>query len=199
MEKLALTDRQTIAEEIVDNLIALHSRTTADGFGWIGEVKSVPSWQAYYHPVAASVVDKAVELERQGLLSSQVIRVLQQAMQRFDRIFTEMIEQPSLIHGDYNTWNIMLNHEKTHAIALIDPFHCGWADSEYDLYQLDNANGKDFGLLEGYLQKQGCSRLFTQKRCFYELFTEINHYYDSGVEPDQEAVEKLADRLWRQW
>ena len=105
------------------------------------------------------------------------------------------IERASLIHGDYNTWNILLDKEKTCVTAFLDPFGCCWADSEFDLYQLDNANGKEFGLLQCYAKKKKLSSNFYEKRCFYELFTEINHYYDSHVRVDLKAVKKLAMRL----
>ena len=67
--------------------------------------------------------------------------------------------------------------------------------NEYDLYQLDNANGKSYGLLKKYAQKFPLSPNFKQKRCFYELYTEVNHYYNSHVEVNQEAVEQLAIKL----
>lgn len=80
-------------------------------------------------------------------------------------------------------------------MAAIDPFGCCWADSEYDLYQLDNANGKGYGLLQRYAGKMPLSGNFEEKRCFYELYTEVSRYHDACVEVNQEAVGILAGRL----
>lgn len=89
----------------------------------------------------------------------------------------------------------MLDEKRSRAVAVIDPFHCCWADSEFDLYQLDNANGKEYGLLKRYSGKMPLSENFEAKRRFYELYTEVNHYYDSRVEVNLKAMEKLAMRL----
>lgn len=39
------------------------------------------------------------------------------------------------------------------------------------------------------------SENFEVKRRFYELYTEINHYYDSHVEVNLKVTERLAQRL----
>ena len=91
------------------------------------------------------------------------------------------VESACLIHGDYTTWNIMLNEELTEATALIDPFGCMWADRELELYQLENVNGKDYRLLERYRAAVPLSPNFEVKNCFYRLFTEIMHYHDASV------------------
>jgi len=80
-------------------------------------------------------------------------------------------------------------------VAVIDPYNCCYGDSEFDLYQLNNANGKAFGLLEKYKNKQRVSENFELKMAFYELITEIMHYYDSDVIPNQELVDSQAMRL----
>ena len=79
--------------------------------------------------------------------------------------------------------------------AVIDPCGCMWADSEYDLYQLNNANGKHLKLLETYARKKQLSENYRQKMAFYELFTEIEHYHNSGYPVIQKLIKKQADNL----
>ena len=87
------------------------------------------------------------------------------------------------VHGQARLLlNVMLDRGRSRAVAVIDPFHCCWADSEFDLYQLDNANGKGYGLLERYGEKMPLSDNFEAKRRFYELYTEVAHYHDAQVE-----------------
>lgn len=187
--------KDTICENIVDNLIAFHKVVNMQGFGALSSEKYCSNWQEYYYPMAKSIVQKAKILLEKEQLSTMVLSILEQSIKQFNDIFYLPITQARLIHGDYNTWNIMLDEKRSHAIAVIDPFQCCWADSEFDLYQLDNANGKEYGLLKRYSKKIPLSENFESKRRFYELYTEINHYYDSQVKVDLKAVEVLAERL----
>ena len=187
--------RDSICESIVDNLIGYHNVVNPEGFGILSSGTYCPTWQEYYQPIARGIVEKAGRLREKGQLSDRVLSVFRQSMERFGHIFRRPITQARLIHGDYNTWNVMLDRDRSRAVAVIDPFHCCWADSEFDLYQLDNANGKGYGLLERYAQKMPLSEDFEAKRRFYELYTEVAHYHDAQVEVNLEAVERLAERL----
>ncbi len=187
--------RRNICENIVDNLIGYHSVISEDGFGQIGQGEKFATWQEYYYPIAVSIVKKAERLHEIGQLSDHILTVFKSSIEHFDDIFYLPVTEARLIHGDYNTWNIMLDSDTEKALAVIDPYNCCFADSEYDLYQLDNANGKEYGLLKKYSRKVKLSPNFAVKRCFYELYTEVCHYYDAHVVPNIPAVEELARRL----
>lgn len=115
-----------------------------------------------------------------GNLDLTIFEIIDKAYKSYDDIFYLPITKACLVHGDYNTWNIMLNQELTDVVAVIDPFNCCWADPEIDLYQLNNANGAYFSLIERYKKKRQLSENFNLKNSFYELFTEIMHFYDAG-------------------
>ena len=181
-ENLTEESRKNISEEIIENLLAYHRTINPAGFGLIGAETFVDEWCSYYRPIANNILAKAKLMLEQGKMYPEAFRIMELAMEHYDDIFYLPIKEARLIHGDYNMWNIMLDKSKEHAYAVIDPFNCCYADSEFDLYQLDNANGKDFGLLNLYMEKQPVSENFRLKRAFYELFTEINHYYDSNVD-----------------
>lgn len=195
VSELPEMSRNAICEHITDNLIAFHNVVNTQGFGQLYAEKHCSQWQEYYYPIAEKIVGKAKILLEKGQISKGVFWVFEQSLKQFEQIFYLPITQARLIHGDYNTWNVMLDEKRSHAVAVIDPFNCCWADSEFDLYQLDNANGKGYGLLKRYSQKMPLSENFEAKRCFYELYTEINHYYDSHIEVNQNAVEALSKRL----
>lgn len=189
--------RIRICEQIVDNLIRLHEAVHTEGFGPLDAETFCPSWKDYYYPIARSIVKKAYALHEKGQLTENVLNIFERSIRCFDEIFACPVKKASLIHGDYNTWNILLSPDKSSAYAVIDPYGCCWADSEYDLYQLDNANGKAWGLLKRYAEKCQLSPDFPVKRAFYELYTEISHYYDSGVPVIPELVRRQAETLER--
>jgi len=187
--------RTIICENIVDNLIAIHNDINEEGFGELTTRKFYPTWQDFYHPKAQKTIEKAKELLIAGQISEFVFHVFEFSFDRFDQIFYLPITEARLIHGDYNTWNIMLNREKNQAIFVIDPFGSCYADNEYDLYQLDNANGQSYGLLKRYAEKFTLSENFDVKRRFYKLYSEIGHYYDARVNVDLAAVTLMAKEL----
>lgn len=196
LSDIQIKTKNIIAEEIVDNLLAYHRTYNPEGFGALDVNEFYDDWRAYYFSVAKTIFNKAKALNDAGLLSSEVLNIMEIALEHFYDIFYLPIKKASLIHGDYNTWNVMLDDNKEHAVAVIDPFNCCWADSEFDLYQLDNANGKEFGLLDMYMQKQELSENFPIKRAFYELFTELNHYFDAGVEIGRSNIPQQATVLY---
>lgn len=184
-----------IGREIVDNLIAYHSAINIRGFGQLNSEKFYPDWREYYRPVAIEILHKATKLCRDKKLDRQTYEIMEKAVNLYNEIFYLPITQARLIHGDYNTWNIILTENLQHVNAVIDPFNCCWADSEFDLYQLDNANGKDFNLLTLYSNKVKLSENFEQKRKFYELFTELNHFYDAGIGIEESNIPLQAMKL----
>lgn len=181
LEQIPSAAKQQLAEETVENLLAYHNAVNPKGFGALESKSFLPDWRDYYHPIAGAILEKAEKLCRAEKLAPAVTGIMEQAFAAFDDVFYLPITKAHLIHGDYNTWNVMVRGDLQHVSAVIDPFGCCWADSEFDLYQLDNANGKQLGLLETYRAKQSLSPNFQIKRAFYELFTELNHFYDANV------------------
>lgn len=103
--------RAEISESIVDNLICIRSTVNSEGFGELKSEKYCPVWQEYYYPIAEKILIKAGKLYEQGQISSEVMAVFNDSLKQFDIIFSVPVTQARLIHGDYNTWNIMLDAE----------------------------------------------------------------------------------------
>ncbi len=189
--------RIKLAEQVIDNLIAFHNVHNSDGFGEINSDKFYKTFNEYYKEKATVILNMAKKLNKDGQLTEYVLSVVRNAVENFDKIFYLPITESSLIHGDYNMWNIMIDKKNCKVTAVIDPCGCMWADSEYDLYQLNNANGKHLKLFETYAKKKRLSENCLQKMAFYELFTEIEHYYNSGYPVIQKLIRKQADCLNR--
>lgn len=187
--------RVKLAEQVVDNLIAFHNVHNSDGFGEIDGDKYYETFNEYYKEKAVAILNMAKKLNKDGQITDYVLSVVRNAVENFDKIFYLPITESSLIHGDYNMWNIMIDKKNCKVTAVIDPCGCMWADSEYDLYQLNNANGKHLKLFETYAKKKKLSENSFQKMAFYELFTEIEHYYNSRYPVQQKLIKKQADNL----
>lgn len=192
---LKKSKRAAIAEQVIDNLIAFHSVRNSEGFGEIGSAVRYATFNEYYKARAGEILSKAEKLFEKRELDSYVLDVMKKAYESFDKIFYLPITEASLIHGDYNMWNILIDRKDCTVSAVIDPCGCMWGDSEYDLYQLNNANGKYYRLLDTYRKKRTLSENFNQKMAFYELFTEIEHYFNSGHPVQETRTKKRAQKL----
>lgn len=184
-----------LAEQVVDNLLAFHNEHNPNGFGEINSNKYYKTFNEYYKEKAVAIFNMTRELNENGQITDYVLGVVSTAINNFDKIFYLPITESSLIHGDYNMWNIMIDKKNCKVTAVIDPCGCMWADSEFDLYQLNNANGKHLKLFETYAKKKSLSENYRQKMAFYHLFTGIEHYFNSGYPVKQRSVKKQADNL----
>ena len=184
-----------LAEQVVNNLIAYHNVHNPNGFGQIDSDRYYKTFNEYYKEKAVDILNMSKKLHNDGQLTDYVLNIVSKAIENFDKIFYLPITEASLIHGDYNMWNVLIDKKNCKVTAIIDPCGCMWADSEYDLYQLNNANGKHLKLFETYANKKTLSENCSQKMAFYELFTEIEHYHNSGYPVIQKLIKKQADNL----
>ena len=194
--ELTITEknRVIIAEEIISNLLSYHNTINKDGFGDLDSLKFEPNWNNYYKKKAEAIMMKAERMHGNNKITEKMLNIMMKAIKNYEKIFYLPIETARLIHGDYNTWNILLNKELNCVSAIIDPMNCSWADSELDLFQLNNANGIYYGLLDMYKSKMKLSDNYRIKISFYELFSEVMHFHDANIDTsynikrfDQEA------------
>lgn len=75
----------------------------------------------YYRPVAERTLKKAETLLARGELDQKTCAVVERAVDQFDRIFYLPITQAGLVHGDYNTWNILLDRDLRHVAGSSIP------------------------------------------------------------------------------
>lgn len=192
---LSKVKRKKLADSVAENLIAFHKVISPDGFGEIGSSIRYKTFNEYYKIQAEKILPMAEELEGRGQLTSFAVETMRRALERFDRIFYLPITEAVLIHGDYNMWNILVDRKECTVSAVIDPCGCMWADSEYDLYQLNNANGRKLGLFESYASKRKLSENCLEKMAFYELFNSVEHYYMSGHPVRKRKMDRRTKEL----
>jgi fructosamine-3-kinase len=182
-------NRLNIANEIIDNLIAFHKTINKDGFGDINSGHYMTDWSEHYRQKVELIMNKAETMYSTGRLNAAIFKTMNDAFKCYEKIFYLPVRTARLVHGDYNTWNILLDNKAHHVQAIIDPCNCCWADSEIDLYQLNNANGKYYGLFEVYKNKFFLSENYKIKASFYELFTEVMHHYDTNADATYKPFE----------
>jgi len=193
-------NRKKIAEEIVDNLISYHKTINENGFGEIDSKVFEPNWNNYYKKEAEKIIEKAEEMHENKKMNEKILNTIVKAFDNYDKVFYLPIETARLIHGDYNTWNILLNDDLNCVNAVIDPMNCSWADSEMDLFNLNHVNGKYYELFDLYSRKMKLSENYKIKMSFYELFSVIMHLYDVydthiNTSVEMEIIDHGADIL----
>ena len=188
--------RRAIGEKIVDALHGIHS-VKSDKFGDTLN-PDCDTWLDCYKPFAKQVLDKAVEFEKKGELSAEIVDVMKAAWEKFDVIFDEEVGEACLIHGDLNILNILKSGDK---ISFIDPLNSMYADREYDLFQFYNLRGDRFFLGETYRKKYGESRRCDDKLAFYGLWNEVFCVIKAGtlvpfiMKPLVENMKKRLENL----
>ncbi len=168
--------RKKIGERIVDALHQIHGCRNSK----FGDTLNpdCDTWLDCYKPFAKQVLDKAVEFEKKGELSKEIVATMIRAWEKFDIIFDENVEEACLIHGDLNIMNIL---KSGHKISFIDPLNSMYADREYDLFQFDNLYGKRFFLSDTYRKKYGETKRCDDKLAFYGLWNEVFCVIKSGT------------------
>lgn len=145
-------EKARLADEIVDNLLSLHSVSNPCGFGDFVAENYSDSWEKYYKQQIGSIYS-ALKKKKPFMLSSASMDLADRLFDSYDRVFQNPVRENSLIHGDYNLWNLMVDPKSNRLIGMIDPMGCCYADRELDLFQLENSNGNEYGLLKNYSQK----------------------------------------------
>ena len=117
---LTSAKRNKLANNIVDNLIALHKIHNPDGFGEIDSQNFYKTFNEYYKEKVRTILSMATQLHKDNQLSDYVYNVAKDAAKNFDKIFYLPITESSLVHGDYNTWNILADKKSGNVTAIID-------------------------------------------------------------------------------
>ena len=126
-----------------------------------------------------------------GLLDRRYEDIYYRALNAID-IAIDTPSYPALIHGDLNTDNIMIDKKTSRVVAVIDPIASMWGDHEYELFQLDCASGKAYGLLDKYAHARPLSDKYDLKRAIYSAFAEGNHYCNINKACDDNLATFIA-------
>jgi aminoglycoside phosphotransferase (APT) family kinase protein len=165
-------------ESVVANLLAWHTCTYSHGFGQ-PQGPFYPTWQSYFGERISLYHQQLHQPKHRTTVSDFVLRLAAQSYEAFADIFVLAQARPSLVHGDYNIFNMLVDPVTYQLTGILDPLDAGWADYEIDLFHL--ANGRpEIGLLEHYLQQRPVEELFWLRYHFYRFWDDIKHYLRMG-------------------
>lgn len=186
-------ERMKLADNLIDALITLHE-APVEGFGEIGG-EAFSDWETCYRARLDGIL---AELKNRGRsVPAEIQEQIAAAYQNLGRVLCEPVERPSLIHGDLNLWNVMVDPDTMRITGVIDPFDCCRADRELELFQLENATGKRFSLLPKYKERVVLSRFFEIKKDYYHFWDDIKHMALAGLYQEK-ALLKLGRKLLRE-
>lgn len=168
--------KNRFADEVIDNLLAIHEVSSPDGFGDYVTGSFQPSWEGYYH----AVITPMHQALSQSKISRRIAALADELYERFPQFFISPVRENHLIHGDYNLWNLMVDPQTERLSGMIDPFGSCFADRELELFQLENSNGDFYHLLENYAHKVPLSDQFEAKKYYYRFWDDVKHYLNVG-------------------
>lgn len=194
--------RDRFADRIIDNLLALHAVSNDQGFGEEGSAAMFPDWTSCYKAKVDRMHKEITSDRFRNVVSAGVMKTIRKSYECFHSVFREEPAASSLVHSDYNLWNILVDPDTKEPAAVIDPLEAGWADKEIDLFHLQNANGDRFQLLDRYRFRAALSEWFDVKNAYYRFWDDIKHLINVGWYEEEHfrtyggrLEEQLRDKL----
>ncbi len=166
--------KRKLANEIVDNLIKIHSAHN-DKYGPVDNAV-YNSWYEYYSEFAKDIVD----FTNRSDVSDTVKKAVNLAYERLYEIIGDETDNAALTHGDYWIPNFIIDTKTMSLKGVIDPFNVMWTEPEYELFTLTVGYGKSLHLYEIYKSKVQTSRNCDTKVELYALFNELLWYKTLG-------------------
>jgi aminoglycoside phosphotransferase (APT) family kinase protein len=190
--------RLGFVDQAVEALRAWHAVQHPDGFGeldgpfrrtWLESFRGrIERYYAHVH-----------ERTHRSVISAPVMHTLDRSFEALDTILVGASTQASLVHSDYNAWNMIVD-PKTYALSgVIDPIDAGWSDPEIDLFHLANCR-PELGMLERYLEEIDVDDCFWLRYRFYRFWDDVKHYCRMGGYGEErfrsygDALEESMDR-----
>ena len=195
---IKITDKKeklAFSNQVVENLLAINEVTTSDGFGSYITKEYCKSWEEYYKSYITNLCH-AVHSRKPLLFSKSNVKLMDKLYESYDKIFSVPVAQSCLIHGDYNLWNLIADPKTNNLLAVIDPFESIFADRELELYQLQNANGDEYGLLENYASHIVLSDNFEVKNPYYFFWNDMTHMVKTGY-CENKRFQKFGEEVLR--
>lgn len=172
-------EKMAFSNQVVENLLAIHAVSNPDGFGSYVNRDYSLSWENWYKAHITDLYNR-IHSKKPFLFSKKSANLMEFLYENYDKVFCESVSESHLIHGDYNLWNLIADPNSHQLIGMIDPFGSCFADRELDLFQLTNANGDEYGLLDNYKSCVQLSDNFEVKNAFYFFWDDIKHMINMG-------------------
>ena len=165
-------------EQVLDNLLAWHGVESPEGYGDIGG-PFYPTWLGCLSARVGTYQDRVHADRHRDTVSPYVMGVIDRSAERLPEILAGADGRASLVHSDYNLWNVLYDPRTFQVTGVIDPIDAEWNDPEIDLFHLPNCR-PDVGLLERYLERVKVSEGFSLRYAFYRFWDDVKHYLRMG-------------------
>lgn len=163
-------NKRKLANEIVDNLIKIHS-VHNDKYGPIDNAV-YNSWYEYYENFAKETVN----FTNNSDVSNTVKKAVNAAYEKLPKIIGNDKNNATLSHGDYWLPNFIIDTKNMSLKGVIDPFNVMWTEPEYELFTLTVGYGKNLHLYDIYKSKVKTTENCDIKIELYALFNELLWY-----------------------
>ena len=167
-------NKKKLANEIVDNLIKIHT-VHNDKYGPIDNAV-YNSWYEYYSGFAKEIVDFTNKSEA----SDRVKKAVNLLYEKLYDIIGDDRDNATLTHGDYWLPNFIIDTKSMSLKGVIDPFNVMWAEPEYELFTLTVGYGTNLHLYDIYKSKVKTTENCDLKVELYALFNELLWYKTLG-------------------
>lgn len=172
------SQKEGFAKDVVRGMLQWHE-IKGEKYGEL-QKPIYDSWYDYYrNEKVERVLSFLKEAVAKGEFSSKKYDLLCRGTELYDKIGDESVEAV-LIHGDLNIMNIMADPKNLKLTGFIDPCGSMWANREYDLYQLRNMWGDQYGLYETYKKNYKLSSNSDFRIVYYGAINEVNCFVESG-------------------
>ncbi len=169
--------KEAFAFDVIKGISAIQ-KITNDKFGFINNAV-YDTWQDFYEQYANQIYYNAYLKYKENKFDKYIFDVMTEAIAEFDKIFSDKVRTATLIHGDLNVMNMMVD-DNLKLKAFIDPLNSMYADKEYELFQLKNLTGNCFNLFNEYKKHNAISENCEIKMAFYSLWNEAMVYINTG-------------------
>ena len=172
-------EKMAFSNQVIENVLAIHEVSNPNGFGSYIDHDYCLNWESLYK-LNITKLYNSLHTHKPLIFSKKSFELMEALYESFDEVFTDTVKENHLIHGDYNLWNLIADPKTNKLIGMIDPFGSCFADRELELFQLTNANGEEYRLLENYASHNSLSSNFEVKNAYYFFWDDIKHMVNMG-------------------
>jgi aminoglycoside phosphotransferase (APT) family kinase protein len=170
--------RTRFVDQAVDALKAWHAVHHAAGFGEL-DGPYHDTWVSSFRERIARYRAHVGGPAHRAIISAAVMHTIDRSFEALDAIMAGASTRASLVHSDYNAWNMIVDPETYALSGAIDPIDAGWSDPEIDLFHLANCR-PELGMLERYLEGVDVDAPFWLRYRFYRFWDDVKHYCRMG-------------------
>lgn len=168
--------RTLLQHQAVELLLNLHTVQHPQGFGSF-DGPFYQRWWDYYGQRVRNTHQAIISNEEAcAYLGSQVLALMDYALEHGERILDTNVGQPVLLHGDFCFGNLLFDPQTWHISGLLDPMDAEWGNRELDLVNVINGHVKHFELLNRYREAVNLGPCFPVRYWFYQVWKWLSYY-----------------------